>query len=197
MRIFLGQVKEMRAAKVAVHLLRVPLMLVAGYFGYLHATGNFHTVLSNELYRSAQVTPESLAAYQELYGIRSVINLRGASATAIWYRKEVAAARHLSIRHLDFRMSAKRRLSVAQADALIEILKSAPKPILIHCWSGADRSGLVAALYLAAVAGAGERKAEEQLSIRYGHIGIPIISRAYAMDETWEELEPWLGFNDS
>lgn len=63
--------------------------------------------------------------------------------------------------------------------------------------SGADRTGLTAAIYLAAIAGAGEHEAEKQLSIRYGHIGIPFVSRAYAMDETWEELEPWLGFNGS
>jgi protein tyrosine/serine phosphatase len=67
----------------------------------------------------------------------------------------------------------------------------------VHCTSGADRSGLIAALYLAGASGAGEHEAERQLSIRFGHIGIPFVSRAYAMDESWEAFEVWLGFNGS
>jgi protein tyrosine/serine phosphatase len=183
--------------KAVLRLLVVLVIWAAGYFGYLYVSGNFHVVLPGELYRSGQVTPERLAAYQGRYGIRSVINLRGENAGADWYGKEVEAARTLGMSHFDFRMSAKEHLSVDQADTLISIMRTAPKPILIHCRSGADRSGLTAALYLAAVAGAGERKAERQLSIRFGHVGIPLLSRAYAMDATWEDLEPWLGFNGS
>ena len=71
------------------------------------------------------------------------------------------------------------------------------KPLLIHCQSGADRSGPAAALYLAAIARHGEAAAEDQLSIRYGHIGLPHVSSAYAMGRTWETLERWLGFAGS
>jgi protein tyrosine/serine phosphatase len=183
-------------SKSAVLLCAV-LLFVGAYAGRLYVTSNFHTVLANELYRSAQVTPERLASYQQAHGIRTVINLRGANERASWYQKEVAASERLGIVHVDFRMSAQKLLSVEKASALVDILKSSAKPILIHCEWGADRSGLVAALYLAAVAGAGEEKAEEQLSIHYGHISIPFISKAYAMDEAWEALEPWLGFDNS
>jgi hypothetical protein len=34
-----------------------------------------------------------------------------------------------------------------------------------------------------------EETAEGQLSIYFGHIGIPYLSSAYAMDESWEILE--------
>ncbi len=32
-------------------------------------------------------------------------------------------------------------------------------------------------------------EAETQLSFRFGHIGIPFLSAAYAMDITWKEQE--------
>jgi protein tyrosine/serine phosphatase len=75
-------------------------------------------------------------------------------------------------------------------------MKDAPKPLLIHCLSGADRTGLASALYLAAVSKTNEKVAEGQMSIFYGHIALSI-SRAFAMDRTFEKLEPLLGFRES
>jgi protein tyrosine/serine phosphatase len=75
-------------------------------------------------------------------------------------------------------------------------MQTAEKPILIHCKAGSDRTGLAAALYVAAVAKGGERKAEGQMSIAYGHFGIPF-SPTYAMEETFEAIEAELGFPNS
>nr|WP_234894951.1 tyrosine-protein phosphatase [Sinorhizobium meliloti] len=60
-------------------------------------------------------------------------------------------------------------------------MQTAPKPILIHCQAGADRTGLAAMLYLQQIAGIDEEISERQLSVRYGHIGLPYISAAFAM----------------
>jgi protein tyrosine/serine phosphatase len=78
----------------------------------------------------------------------------------------------------------------------VEVLQKAEKPILVHCMSGADRSGLVSALYIAAVAKLGEEAAESQISFQYGHIPL-WFSAAYAMTRSFEVLEPALGFHDS
>ena len=48
-------------------------------------------------------------------------------------------------------MSARSDFSAARAREIIRLLKAAPKPILIHCEGGADRSGLIAGIYLRAV----------------------------------------------
>ena len=93
-------------------------------------------------------------------------------------------------------MSARRELTQAEAADLIGIFKRAEKPVLIHCKAGAGRTGLAAALYVAAVAKLGETAAENQISIRYGHISLPV-SATYSVDRTFEALEPWLGFPDS
>lgn len=178
-------------------LLAVAGVLLAGsYLGGLQLTGNFHTVIANELYRSAQPSPTQIAAYAATYGIRSIVNLRGANPGKDWYEAERAMADRLGIQHLDFAMSAKRPLDDGRAAQLIALLRSAPKPVLIHCQAGADRTGLASALYLAAVAGEGEEAAEGQLSVVYGHVGLPMLG-PYAMDQTFERMEPVLGFPDS
>src|SRR5262245_35191948 len=145
-------------------------MVAGGYLGVMRLAGNFHTTVPGQLYRSAQPTPFALASYQRIYGIKTIINLRGKNAGRPWYDAEVAAASRLGITHLDFRMSARQELSQSEAEAVSAMLHHAEKPILIHCEGGADRSGLIAALYVAAVAHGGEEAAEAQISIRYGHI---------------------------
>ena len=42
-----------------------------------------------------------------------------------------------------------------------------------------------------------EETAEWQLTPIYGHFGIPFLSPSFAMDETWEELEPLFGIEGS
>jgi protein tyrosine/serine phosphatase len=74
-------------------------------------------------------------------------------------------------------------------------MRDAPKPILIHCQAGADRTGLVSVLYLQQIAGIDEETAEEQLSVRFGHIGIPYLSSTFAMDRSWENLEKVFGLD--
>lgn len=163
----------------------------AGYLGYLQLTGNFHTVIAGELYRSAQPTPTQLEAYIRAKGIATIVNLRGENDHARWYADEIATAEKLGVKHIDFKMSATKILPPDKADQLVAILKAAPKPILIHCEAGADRSGLVSVIYSERVAGINEDVAERQLSILFGHIGIPYLSAAFAMDESWEDLEQY------
>ncbi|MEB2845535.1 protein tyrosine phosphatase [Rhizobiales bacterium RZME27] len=164
-----------------------------GYIGVLHLSGNFHTVIPGELYRSAQPTPDQIERYVKQYGIRTIVNLRGENDNQAWYDDEIAAARKLDIRHINFRMSAYKQLTGPEADKLVALMKDAPKPILIHCLSGADRTGLVSVIYSNQVAGLPEHQAERQLSILFGHVGIPLISAAYAMDESWHQLERHYG----
>ena len=159
--------------------------------GAIVLNGNFHEILPGELYRSAQLTPAQLAAYTQHYAIKTIINLRGENSGSAWYKAEVAKARQLGITHIDFSMSASSGLTLAEAGKLAGILKQARKPLLIHCQSGANRSGLVAALYLAALKGVDAEAAEDQISLWYGHISLPGMA-AYAIDQSWETMEPWL-----
>jgi protein tyrosine/serine phosphatase len=166
------------------------------YLGALQLGGNFHTVVPGELYRSAQPTAALIAEYQENYSIKTIINLRGDNTGSSWYDAEVAEAKKLGIAHVDFRMSARRMMTMEQFSQIIDVFQKAEKPILVHCKSGSDRSGLVSALYVAAIAKLGEEAAESQISFWYGHIPLSI-SAPYAMDRSFEAFEPVLGFPNS
>lgn len=168
------------------------LLLIGGHLGFLQLSGNFHEVLAGELYRSAQPSGAELENYVKRHGIRTVINLRGENNGTGWYREEVETAQRLGIQHINFRMSARRQLSTEQSEELIALLRDAPRPILIHCQAGADRTGLASVIYLQQIANVDEETAEWQLSLLYGHVGLPFLG-VYAMDETWEALEQVFG----
>lgn len=152
---------------------------------------NLHAIVAGEAYRSAQPSPDELVAYSKTYGIATVLNLRGAQTRRAWYRDEIRTAERLGIRHVDFAMSPVKELSQAEASRLVAIMAEARKPILIHCLAGSDRSGLAAALYLAAIAGSGDAAAESQLSLRYGHL--PFVGTS-AMRRTFEKMSPQLAY---
>jgi protein tyrosine/serine phosphatase len=178
-----------RAVKLAGGLFLVAGLTLGGYAGYLQLTGNFHTVIAGQLYRSAQPSPSQLERYIRENGIKTVINLRGNSGYAKWWSEEVALSEQLGVEHVDFPMSASKILTAEKADRLVAIMRDAPKPILIHCLSGADRTGLASVLYSQQIANVTEDVAERQLSFAFGHVGIPSLSSAYAMDRSWSNFE--------
>lgn len=159
------------------------------YLVAIQMTGNFAAVVPGEVYRSNQPNATVIADYAARYGIKSIINLRGKEEKAHWYKQEIAAAKTLGLTHIDFGMSASRELTLEEARQLTAILRDVPKPVLIHCRSGADRTGLASVIYLNRIAHVDEATAERQLSIRFGHFGVPFLSPTYAMDETWERIE--------
>lgn len=181
----------LRAGRGAIVALVAFAAVAGGFYAHMLWTTNFHPVIAGELYRSSQPSAATIAEFQKQYGIKTIINLRGNNSGRHWYDKEVAEAKQLDINHIDFRMSSNKELTQAQAARLVEIMRDAPKPILIHCQAGADRTGLASALYLAAIAKTSEATAGNQISIVYGHVSLPFMG-AYAMDRTFEKLQPWL-----
>lgn len=177
--------------------LALGLLVLIGYLAYLQISGNFHPVSAGTVYRAAQMDGQKLARWKREYGIASILNLRGRNDGADWYETERAVADRVGIEHIDFRMSDAKELTDEEVQALLAVMRDAPKPMLIHCKAGADRTGIASALYLAGIEGREEHEAESHLSIAYGHVGLPYVSRAWAMDVTWERIEPWLGYPDS
>jgi protein tyrosine/serine phosphatase len=144
---------------------------------------NFSVIVDGEAYRSGQMNAEQLARVIKQYGIKSVINLLGTNKS-IWYRNEFETSEQLGVRHYDFGLSANQEVSLSEMDEIVKTLRVAPKPILIHCKAGADRSGLVSALYCLAIKGETPAQADRELSIWYGHIPLAP-SRTVAMDHSF------------
>jgi protein tyrosine/serine phosphatase len=133
-------------------------------------TDNVHVIESGLAYRSAQLWPGELELVVEDYGIRSIISLVPPAPDQYWYRGEEAVSSARGIVRYEMPLSADSELSLGQLRDLLTLLRKAPKPVLIHSRTGADRSGLAAAIFKYAIASRSIEEAESQLSIRYGHI---------------------------
>lgn len=147
---------------------------------------NFRTVEPERVYRSAQLDPESLALVFDQYGIRTVINLRGANPQELWYQNEVAATTKAGVQHVDIAMSASKLPSRAILLQLFDAFQTAQYPILIHCEAGADRTGAAAAIWRMALRGDARQAAAAELSPLYGHF----VARYPAMDELVRIFQP-------
>ncbi len=129
---------------------------------------NFHR-LGPGVYRSNQPSADQLRAIHAKVGLKSVLNLRGAGRHS-FYLFETEVCRDLGIRLVDLDLSAIRAPNPAQLHHLVQQLQELERPLLIHCKSGADRTGLAAALYLLLVEKRSIAEAKAQLSLRYVHM---------------------------
>ncbi len=177
-------------------LVLVPALGAGGWALSLRLTGNIHIVAEGKVWRSAQLSPDSLKRVLSDHGIKTVINLRGNHPEEEWYRAERAATDALGVRHVSLPLSATIEPDDATLTALVSLMRQAEQPILIHCEAGADRSGLASALYRLIIEGDTPADASAQLSFRYGHFPWGP-SRTGAMDRSFwrvvaapEKIEP-------
>jgi protein tyrosine phosphatase (PTP) superfamily phosphohydrolase (DUF442 family) len=171
-----------RLARLCGWTLLVVVGLPLSFYGLLHVNHNQHEVVPGLLYRSAQLPAREFVGLAKQVGLRTVLNLRGENAGRDWYDDQFRAAGELGVDFINYRMSASRELSVAQMTELAQILRQAPKPLLIHCGSGSDRTGLACALFLLE-AGHPPEAVAYQLSLRFGHFPF-LWSRSWAMDDS-------------
>ena len=159
------------------------LSLLATAYWWINFYPNFHTVVEGELYRSAQLSPSQLQAFVSEKRIASVINLRGSNPNEGWWLAETDYCREAGVIHLDFAWTNRNLPSREELRDFIEKCRTTPQPILVHCRSGADRTGLACALYLHHIKHHEEADARECFSVRYGHI-----PWASSRVRTWNEL---------
>jgi protein tyrosine/serine phosphatase len=132
------------------------------------AWSNFALVSAGRLYRAGHPTPGQLAAYVRRHGIRTVINLRGVCTTGSDTLSRAAAVR-LGLDFIDAPLRSREVPSREGLLRLLDVFATMREPALVHCKSGADRTGLAAGLFLLANGGT-SRDALAQLSLRFGHL---------------------------
>jgi protein tyrosine phosphatase (PTP) superfamily phosphohydrolase (DUF442 family) len=173
--------KIRKALLIAACAVVLPAASYASYCGILIWSGNFHVVAEGQVYRSAELSKAGFAREIDAHHIRSVLNLRGPHPGDAWYQDEVAAAREHGAEHFDVGISARSEVPSDKIAKILAVLREAPKPILIHCQSGADRTGFASALYRYAIQGKSAEIAEGELSLWFGHFPY-LLSKSGAMD---------------
>lgn len=155
--------------------------------------GNFRTVVAGRVYRSGQLDPNRLRSEIREHGIRTVLNLQGRDRGEDEQDDEGPVCESAGAAYVKIPMSAGQLPRPNRMDRLVKALDEAQYPLLIHCRAGADRSGLVAALYLALHEGVPPAQAHSsQLTWTKGHFGF----QAAAMDRFFELYQQTSGGED-
>ena len=174
-----------KTKKILAALAVLGLIIGISWGYYVLFAGNFGTVQKGVLYRSAQPDADDIEKYAQKYGIKSILNLQGKSDNDDWYKEEISASKKFNLNHYDVAISALHEPSKEQMLQIIQILKEAPKPILVHCLGGADRTGLVTSIYEYAIAGQPAKEAQQNLSVFHGHL--PYFgNKTIAMDRAFD-----------
>lgn len=130
---------------------------------------NVHQVDQGNFYRSRQLSAEKLAATIKRFGIKTLINLRGEHPTEKWWQAERATAQALGVQYINLPVRASQIPSESVIKQLLHAYDTAPRPLLVHCQGGADRTGMASALWALEKQGLSKKEARKQLSLWYGH----------------------------
>jgi protein tyrosine phosphatase (PTP) superfamily phosphohydrolase (DUF442 family) len=150
---------------------------------------NFGVVVPGALYRSAQMSGASVSEKVREHRIKTVLNLRGSHPESFWYRDERAATLEAGATQVDVPLSSCEWMSRAQARALLEVLDTAQRPILIHCFHGSERTGMVVAFAVLLRDGSTLLDAEAQFTPCHLYFGLGdgVVTRQHL-----ERYEEWL-----
>jgi protein tyrosine/serine phosphatase len=140
---------------------------------------NFHVIDPGRVYRSAQLSPESLEKSIAAYHIKTVINLQGAHPDDQWYLKEKSVLQKLGVKLVDIPMRTERIPTKEEITALFDSFDKDQRPLLIHCNSGSDRTGEASAIYQMEYMHKSKEQALEALSPYYFHFSFLVPSNTY------------------
>jgi protein tyrosine/serine phosphatase len=147
---------------------------------------NFHWVVPGDASRAMQAWAGGLATFLKRRHIRAIINLRGRNDDLSWWKKETAIARSGGIAHFDAMLDSRKLPTQSMLMRLIETFDSAPRPFMLKCSGGQDRTSLAAALYLIHRGGWQEMPAALAQFARFPYLHFP------KTQQRW--LKPFLDF---
>lgn len=128
------------------------------------------------VYRSGQPSGEQLRELYERYGIRAVLKLNGGAD---------AVPPGVSVLHRP--LSVMSEPDPAALRSILDELEATPKPVLVHCTHGEDRTGLVVALYRMRRGVPAEVAYADM--VRHGFHPYPGVWRAWLRSAGWARAE--------
>ena len=139
--------------------------------GWIRAIINNNFFIINEgVYRSGQPSPKLLEHYIVKHKIKNIINLRYSDTSdQDIYLMQKNICYKLNTNMINIPISARRLPEKDKLKLILDIIKQIQKPFLVHCKTGADRTGFFMALYIFYTTNDIEL-AKKQLSLKYLHV---------------------------
>ena len=81
----------------------------------------------------------------------------------------MAAAKEVGVQYTSVQLASSSEMTREDLTRTIEALETAPRPLLIHCRLGADRTGVVSMMAAMAIGGESYREARRQVTPLYFH----------------------------
>jgi hypothetical protein len=147
---------------------------------------NFHWIVPGEAARAAQAYAGFLGPFLVRHGIRGLINLRGANPKYGWWRYERRVSEKSGTAHLDVMLDSRNLPRREMLVSLFDAFDRAPRPFLIKCSGGQDRTSFAAALYLIHRGGWAARDQAQAQFARFPYLHFP------KEHQRW--LQPFLAF---
>ncbi len=142
--------------------------LIWGDHGFLRLRFNNQHHIGGGMYRANQPSPERIERLAQ-DGFKTILNLRGVSDKGYYLLEKEACEKH-GITLVDFRMYSRDTPKKKSIHGLKELFEQIEYPALMHCKSGADRTGITGVLYKHFHLGAPIEEAVEQLKLKYLHM---------------------------
>jgi hypothetical protein len=108
---------------------------------------NFHWIVPGEAARSSQAHVGFLRPFLENRGLKGMVNLRGRHTDERWWRYETTTCAQ-DILHLDAMLDSRKLPTRKMLADLFDAFDAAPKPFVLKCSGGHDRTSFAAALYI-------------------------------------------------
>jgi len=125
--------------------------------------------ISENTYRSNQPFPWQILADKNKRGVKTIINLRGIRNCSSFFLEKETCEKH-NIKLINFPVTSRAAPKAETILAAKKLFNEIEYPIIMHCKSGADRAGLMSALYLILHKNVSVIEAKKQLSFKYLHI---------------------------
>jgi len=133
---------------------------------FLDLPYNFHWIERGEAARAAQAYAGLLPSFLRAHGIRAVINLRGKNPDRFWWKYETRVCGKLGVVHCDAKLNSRQLPSQQMLIELVDAFDSVPRPFLVKCSGGQDRTAFAAAIFLLHRGGwPAVARAEEQFAL--------------------------------
>lgn len=139
-----------------------------GDHGFLRLWVHNHHDLGGGMFRAVQPSAKRIEILAQR-GIKTIINLRGESSKGFYLLEQEACDKH-GIMLIDFRMYSRDVHSATRIKGARDLFSRIEYPAVMHCKSGADRTGIMGVLYRHFIMGDTIERAVQQLGLKYGHV---------------------------